>query len=119
MMNKKTIALDFDGVLHSYAGWNNGALNGPLPGALGAVNELLKRGYEVKIFSTRDRVTIEGWLRQHLFPTLEVCSDKPICVVLVDDRAIRFDGEWTPALLDEIENFQTYWEKVMPIQVLR
>ena len=108
-MNKKTIALDFDGVLHDYHGWNNGVLNGPISGAREAV-ETLQDQFTTVIFTTREATTVRAWLKEHEFPPLEVTREKPLCIVLVDDRALRFQGVWTPQVIAEIVGFRTHWE---------
>lgn len=110
-MYKKTIALDFDAVIHQYTGWSNGKLNGPIEGAFAAIRTLQEIGFDVVIFSTRDSEDIRSWLLQYDGPTIAVTREKPLCTVLVDDRAIRFDGIWTPELLYQITEFKAYWEK--------
>ena len=49
------VALDFDGVLHSYAsGWTGAIpLDPPVPGAQEFCGALIQRGYKIVIFSTR------------------------------------------------------------------
>mgnify|MGYP003349447898 FL=1 len=55
--NKKTIALDFDGVIHdAYEGWGDGTCYGePLPGALEAIKSLSEK-YKVVIFTAKARI---------------------------------------------------------------
>lgn len=104
------IALDFDGVLHRYTGWNGPVPTGePIPGALEACVELMKK-FQLVIFTTRDAEKTSFWLRKHGFPALEVTNTKPICILLVDDRAVTFDGEWTHQFLDRIKDFRAYWD---------
>ena len=99
LAQKKTIAIDFDGVLHSYKqGWT-----GPLPedppvdGALDFINFLQEKGYEVVIFSSRAK-TQEGkkgtkeWLSKYNFPKLSIHYDKPEALLYIDDRGFRFTG---------------------------
>jgi len=105
------IALDFDGVLHHYTGWNDGVLGDPIDGALEAVHALVDSGEKVVIFSTREPEIIEEWLADYGFPLLEIVSVKPPAKVFLDDRAIRFDGRWTPLLIKQLVSFRTYWEE--------
>lgn len=105
-----TIALDFDGVIHQYKGWNEGKLGKPIPGAREAVNTLMEKGYKVVIHSTRSMQQIRSWLHNYGFPSLDISVVKPMCLVLVDDRALKFDGVWTPGFIDKITGFETYWE---------
>lgn len=108
---RRTIALDFDGVLHCYNGWNGGKVAGPMPGAKEAVESLVADGQEVVVFSTRDAAMIRQWLREHKFPELEVTSTKRPFYVIVDDRAVAFDGEWSAGLVQRIRKFEPYWIK--------
>ncbi len=107
----RTIALDFDGVLHQYDGVYSAFLSEPIPGAREAIFEFLENGFEVVIFSTRDSESIETWLKEHNFPPLTVTDKKPLCVVMVDDRAIRFDGVWSPEFIASVACFRPYWGK--------
>jgi hypothetical protein len=107
---KPVVALDFDGVLHAYGGWNGGALGEPIPGALIAVEKLIARGNRVIVFSTRDRYAIIPWLRNYGFPELEVTDRKPPFRVLLDDRAVTFDGTWTDEWIDRLHTFSAHWE---------
>ena len=110
LSEKPIIALDFDAVLHKYNGWNGGKLDRPIDGAKEAVEKLLLRGFRVVVFSTRDSEQIRPWLKEFEFPELEICSEKPPFVALLDDRAICFRGRWTNALITELANFRPYWE---------
>lgn len=107
---RETISLDFDGVLHDYrAGWTGYVPEGePVPGARAAVLALLAMDYEVVISSCRaytqiGREGIREWLGKHGFPVerLHVTCEKPHAAHYVDDRAIRFEGEW-PAVFDQL-----------------
>lgn len=72
---KKTIAIDFDGVIHAYShGWADGTIYDlPVPGALETIERLLMRGYAVFIHSARPPRMIKRWLeKQSLFD--ERCS---------------------------------------------
>lgn len=63
----KTIAIDFDGVIHKYSkGWQDGSIyDEPIEGAIKAINDLVDRGFSVFIFSTRPANQIKNWLKQH------------------------------------------------------
>jgi hypothetical protein len=108
---RRTIALDFDGVLHRYNGYSNGFIDGPIDGARQAVERLLERGHTVVVFTTRDKPTVEAWLKTHGFPPLEVTNVKRPFYVIVDDRAFCFSGEWNADIVRQIEAFEPHWVK--------
>ena len=124
-MSRKTVCLDFDGVLNTYDGWRGeDELFEPRPGAVEFVHALRERGYTVAIHSTRDLDRITNWLLDHGFPApvrmcwanpdlsegagVVVCRQKPPAVAYIDDRAIRFRGDYGE-VLRELEDFQPYW----------
>lgn len=106
----RTIAIDFDGVLHEYEGYKGGQILGPRPGAKQAVTDLLQAGHTVVVFTTRPSTLVAPWLQEHGFPSLPVTATKSPFWAIIDDRAICFDGNWDRALA-EIEGFEPYWLK--------
>ena len=108
-----TICLDFDGVIHTYTGGKGNdpsAMDEPIPGAQSAVLELQRLGYRVVIFTPRHRPSVLDWLEQWGFPFLEVTIVKPAAKVLLDDRAIQFQGEWSQPVIDSLHAFKAHWE---------
>ena len=149
---KRTIALDFDGVLHSYkSGWQ-GPTNipdPPVPGAIEFLLQLIDEDWDIAIFSTRStkwggRKAMKKWLRYHAgiswlvqfdnstevlwqscpvgMDPIEVEADnaghwlarqvrwplaKPPAFVSLDDRAIRFTGEWPG--MEELNRFKPWY----------
>ncbi len=97
----KTVCLDFDGVIHSYRrGWTGLVPEDPPePGAKEFIQMLINRGAKVVVCSARCgaeegcRATVE-WLEKHDFPPVKVSHGKPIADYYVDDRAIKYDGDW-------------------------
>jgi hypothetical protein len=109
---RRTVCLDFDGVLHSYrSGWCGSEIipDPPIHGTRESVARL-RQQYRVVVHSSRchteaGRRAVQGWLQKHDIVVDEVCEHKPPAHVYVDDRAVRFRGNWEN-LLDEIGQFR-------------
>jgi hypothetical protein len=103
----KTIAVDFDGVIHGYSkGWQDGSIyDPPVAGAKQTLGRLQRAGFRVVIYTTRasgrviDGVheesqleAVAAYLKRHAIPYDEIFTgEKPLYVALIDDRAVRFD----------------------------
>jgi hypothetical protein len=104
---RRTVCLDFDGVIHSYrSGWCGAEIipDPPIHGTREAVARLRKT-YRVVIHSSRchtsaGREAIAHWLAKHEIEVDEICEHKPPAMVYVDDRGIRFRGDWDQAMFD-------------------
>lgn len=107
-IRKRSLAIDFDGVVHAYRkGWHDGtAYDEPMEGAIEGLRVLMEL-HPVYIFSTRNAQDIIAWFYQHapmlqvqLIPdttrgwetmgVLGVTNRKLPAAVIVDDRAVRF-----------------------------
>jgi hypothetical protein len=97
-----SIAVDLDGVLHSYvSGWvaADALPDPPVPGAIEWLNEVAIE-YDVIILTTRARYpeaipAIEQWLREHGFTgECVVTCEKGPALLYLDDRAWRFRGKF-------------------------
>ena len=108
---KPPVCLDFDGVLNDYHGYEKDNLGELRPGAKEFI-ERLSRDYNVIIFSVRPFPKIVEWLKRHGLDKLvwDVTSSKPAAVAYIDDRAIRFVGDYEKTL-NELENFKPYWKE--------
>jgi hypothetical protein len=111
-----TIAVDFDGVIHSYtSGWQGAHVipDPPVPGAIDFLAYLSADGTpaNVVIFSSRaktwrGRRAMKAWLCEHSgglwdecmgnpgIQSIKVTATKPVASVYLDDRAVRFDGSF-------------------------
>lgn len=115
--HRKTIAFDFDGVIHGYSkGWHDGTCyDAPVPGAFDFIRETLKT-HNVVVISTRNVDQIEAYFEKHA-PDIRTSLDIPplrtgdnvfwntegvvgitnrklAAEHYIDDRAIRFNGVW-------------------------
>jgi hypothetical protein len=94
----RTIAFDFDGVIHSNtASWVAPEIikGSPIQGIREIILDLIEQGFIVVVFSSRarnrlGRLAIIEWLKQHSFPYIEVTSIKPHATIYIDDLAYRF-----------------------------
>ena len=111
-MSKKTVAVDFDGVLNTYDGWQGeDELFEPAPGVREFLDKLCEK-YKVVIYSTRSFGKIAEWLAKHelLGHIDDVAHGKPRAHVYLDDRTVRFEGSFEKALFD-IDHFEVWWKK--------
>lgn len=79
------------------------------------IDELLEKGYEVVIVSTRcgspaGMIAISEWLEKYEIKVSRLCDIKPPAMVYADDKAITFNGK-CEGLVDKIETFKSWTEK--------
>ncbi len=109
---KKTVLIDLDGVLNDYDGKFDKELISPIKrGAKEFLTELSER-YEIKIFTTRDKLLVSKWISENgLNDLIEgITNVKEPCWVYVDDRCITFDGKFD-GLIEKIDDFKPYYKK--------
>jgi hypothetical protein len=115
-LGKQTVIFDFDGVIHSYKSrWTGTAIipDPPVEGIREAIEEIRKH-YKVVVVSSRcyqegGIEAIRKWLKNYDIIVDDVTDEKPPAVVIIDDRAITFDGN-TVGLLNKIKEFKP-WNK--------
>jgi hypothetical protein len=107
---KTTIALDFDGVIHTYhRGWHDGTIYGhEIPGAFDSIRALLK-DHNVFIFSSRKPSQILEWISEQMedvaFEVIDkdakfwttrnvvgITNRKMPASIYVDDRGLHFEN---------------------------
>lgn len=108
-MTKKTICVDFDGVLNEYNGYEEGNLGEPLSASKEFIRQLRKK-YKVVILTSRPKEQVIDWLNNNGFPSMEVTNRKIPAVAYIDDRAIQFKGSYI-LTIHEALNFKPYWMK--------
>jgi len=107
----KTLAVDFDGVIHKHDGkFGDGVPKyAPVEGAKLALGKLMEEGYRIIIFSTRlsptwgessanQEALITNWLKRNGFEQgvhyTSMTGCKIPAIAYIDDRGIRFTN-WT------------------------
>lgn len=114
---KQTVIFDFDGVINSYtSGWT-GADSTPDPPVAGIAEAIaeIRRQYRVVVVSSRcyqpgGIEAIRAWLAEYGIEVDEITDEKPPAKVIIDDRAITFDGN-PASLLAKINSFQPWTKK--------
>lgn len=110
MSNKPNICIDFDGVLNTYDGWaGENELYTPFPGAKEFI-ETLREQYKIIIFTTRNNEKVREWLQEYNIYYDTVTSGKLGAVAYIDDRGIRFNGDYEE-VLHKLKNFKAHWEQ--------
>jgi hypothetical protein len=110
----RLVAVDYDGTLFPFGYVDDEPA--PLPGAIEAVARLKAHDYRVWVYTSRlsptwvassgytldeMRERIEKQLRKYHIPFDGITGEKIAAAWYVDDRAIRFDGNW-PEIVDFI-----------------
>lgn len=91
----RTIAIDFDGVIHGYSKGFKGSdiYDPPVEGAIDALWRLRAAGFKLVIFTSRNDTIpqVKEWCKKYLVPDdIEVTNRKPPALAYIDDRGIRF-----------------------------
>lgn len=117
---KYTLACDFDGVIHQHISpWKNAHTieDPPIPDSIGWLWKMNQK-FKVVVFTARGRTwrgrrAVKSFLKRYSSPSqwysgwgdsmsvgleeVEVTDRKPAALVYLDDRAIRFVGEFPTA----------------------
>lgn len=123
-MKKRTICIDFDGVLHDYSEGFKGkdVFGDMLPNADKGTQLLKKKGWTIIIYTTRPKTAkLEKWLKDHKI-AYDYINENPnqpedskggklIADIYLDDRGMRFNGQWSEWLMEEIAGFQPWQEQ--------
>ena len=109
---KPVIAVDLDGVLNNYTKYEENNIPEIKTGAEEFIKELHKKGYKLVLFTNRKPFNASKWLIENKLDKYfsDVTNVKPIASIYIDDRALKFNGDYNQTLT-EIENFNVYWKK--------
>lgn len=127
---KPTICIDFDGVIHSYdKGWQDGTIYGSVVPGFFEWMERVRDQFKLVIYSSRSKddtgvIAMAAWLhaqrnawikaggtRDPTTPLeIEFTHEKPAAWLTIDDRAIRFTGDWSAPELqaDAMRSFKPW-----------
>ena len=119
MAKKKTICIDFDGVLADYSeGYQGMDIFGEMiPGADLGTQVLKEKGWTIIVYTTRPVTdALKKWLDDNKikYDHINENPDQPeeskegcklIADIYLDDRGLTFRGQWTDWLLREIAEF--------------
>lgn len=99
------IAVDLDGTLAEYVGWRKDApIGNPLPGAEEFLKKLRALGASIVVFTARSSTEqVNAWLVENKldsYVTAVSAVKSTMFSVIVDDRAVRFDGDYDKVLED-------------------
>jgi hydroxymethylpyrimidine pyrophosphatase-like HAD family hydrolase len=119
----KIIAIDFDGTIAEYDTFKGKGIFGkPIKGAREAIFEIKKLGYEIMIYTTRKEIDLIGkYLIKYGIPVdyinenpqnteRDLSPAKMIAEMYIDDRGIKFNGDWEKTLRD-VKEFKRWYRK--------
>lgn len=108
----KTLLIDLDGVLNTYNGdYNENEIAPPRDGVKEFLEKVSKT-YRIEIFTVRDKNLTKKWLDENnlnMFISSITNIKSPHASIIIDDRALRFNGDFTETFND-IENFKPFWQ---------
>lgn len=117
---KKTICLDFDGVIHLYSSpWKGHHIieDDPHPQAFEMIMNYLDH-FNVVVYSARSSDdhgigAMKDWfiqkgLNEDVLDKISFSNTKPAAAVYIDDRGWQFDGTWPS--VDQLKDFEP-WNK--------
>lgn len=108
---KATISIDLDGVLNNYEKYNKNDIPTIRLGAKEFIKELHKCGYKLVLFTNRKPLLATKWLIENDLDKYfsDVTNVKPMAIIYLDDRALKFNGDYNKTIND-INNFDVYWK---------
>ncbi|MFW6024058.1 MAG: hypothetical protein ACOC8P_00385 [Dichotomicrobium sp.] len=114
---KPTLCVDFDGVIHGYSkGWQDGEIyDDAVPGFFEWLDEAAQY-FKIVVYSSRSKDPamidkMQWWFAEQRKKwreaggespitdgtpvEIEFAAEKPAAFLTIDDRCIRFDGDWS------------------------
>ena len=105
-IKKRTIAIDFDGVIHRYSKGFKGkdnAYDSPNENITDALDYFKSKNYRLVVFSTRPKEVIADWLKKYDLQDYfsDITDIKIPAKIYIDDRGYKFES-WNKTL-EELE----------------
>ena len=110
-MHKKVLLIDLDGVLNTYTGEYKNNFIPPLAQGARDFLELLSKDFSVKIFTSREIKLTKEWVQNNKLDNLvdEVTNEKVPAWLILDDRALTFNGNYSD-IYEKIINFKVWYK---------
>lgn len=109
--NHDVICIDWNGVLDTYQGYQNGRIYPLRDGAKAFLTVLVEKGYRIVILTAANVDVVHQWTIDvginHLIS--EITNIKVPAILYIDDRAITFRGDFYATLM-EILTFKVFWD---------
>ena len=110
----KKIMIDLDGVLNEYGKepFDENYIPEIKSGVEKFLKELKTPDTDLYLFTTRNLLLAAKWLERNKIDKYfkDVTNVKSMAYLYIDDRAIRFDGDFSKTI-NEIKNFRADWKK--------
>ena len=108
---KKTILLDLDGVLNDYSNGYEQNFIPPVRKDAVTFLEKLSKKFTVKLFTARKLTLAVRWVRENQLEDYidSVTNIKEPSWLIIDDRCIKFNGNYSQ-LLDDINEFEVWYK---------
>ena len=109
--NRKTVCVDFDGVLNEYRGYKEGYTYPFTDKGIEFLKRLKDTGFKVVILTSIRLADVERLLHELGYDDLvdQITNVKVPAIAYIDDRAITFRGNFEDTF-KELMNFKTWWE---------
>lgn len=108
---KRTILIDLDGVLNTYTGGFDKDFIPPIKEGAKEFLEKLSENFELKLFTTRNKMLASKWLVENDIDKffVDITNTKDLAWLYIDDRCLKFDGEFS-SLEEQINNFKPWYK---------
>lgn len=108
--HKKTILIDLDGVLNEYTGSFEKDYIPPMKDGVKEFLEKLSINYELKLFTTRNKILATKWLVENDIDNffVDITNTKDLAWLYIDDRCINFDGNFDN-LVTSVNSFKPWY----------